>query len=176
MLSILYFIIMTDHKKLQQVKSAKMFNTHQAMWGFFFTLFNFTNINTDMDLRRLRLIPYLRSVRDPHTSEQPEASIPKLCFTVQVRTKRSNAPLVYCHGRLCAPVQGGGGHLLGQSPFGTPRYQPQLEASQEQILEEVTNKECFVMSCCSCSVPKLAHQDASLSASFSPLTFCLNNI
>ncbi len=76
------FIILTDHKNLEYLRSAKRLNPRQARWTLFFTRFHFTvtyrpgtkNTKADALSRQADMCRALKSHREHHSREDPASS------------------------------------------------------------------------------------------------------
>ncbi len=67
------FQIITDHKKLEYIRSARRMNTRQARWSLFFTRFHFT-VTYRPGTKNLKA-DALSCRYDPEQHDQPNASI-----------------------------------------------------------------------------------------------------
>ncbi|KAI2647134.1 Transposon Tf2-6 polyprotein [Labeo rohita] len=69
------FVILTDHKNLEYLRTAKVLNHRQARWSLFFTRFNFT-INYRPGSQNTKADALSRVHEPDHTSPPPETILP----------------------------------------------------------------------------------------------------
>ncbi|KAL0202690.1 hypothetical protein M9458_000708, partial [Cirrhinus mrigala] len=125
------FSVLTDHKNLEYLRSAKVLNHHQARWALFFTRFHFQNTKADA-LSRIHepdLTPHPRRLSYPLPSLWPQATL-----------KIPRQPTV----PITSSISDRGHTPFTQQPFWWPSLRP----------DTIT----FIRNCSVCNTTKVPHQ------------------
>lgn len=95
------FLVLTDHKNLEYLRTTKRLNPRQALWAVFYTRFNFSisyqpgSKNTKDDA-----LSYL--YLDGETSEEPECIFPAKCFVNVITWDFDEKPAIAVHDHVSA--------------------------------------------------------------------------
>ncbi|KAI4887888.1 hypothetical protein NFI96_000720 [Prochilodus magdalenae] len=103
------FLVLTDHKNLEYLKSAKRLNSRQARWALFFTRFNFRltyrpgTRNTKADALSRIYEPEASEEPNPKTILEPTVFLAPVRWEIDADIERSNAESEVPEG--CPPAR-----------------------------------------------------------------------
>ncbi|KAK3521517.1 hypothetical protein QTP70_008597 [Hemibagrus guttatus] len=76
------FVVLTDHKNLEYLRTTKRLNPRQARWALFFTRFHYT----------ISYCPGSKNIKADETSDEPESILPEKLFASPISWSEETLP------------------------------------------------------------------------------------